>query len=238
MGSNSDSPSRCGERDSIPNCYRAGCVCCCQEISKEMTEECDDVVSAVREAGADAEEFVNDKPLAEHRDLEDDDPLLDAVGGGKGTPPELRLSHVGLMNAGTTTEAVVSGAVHATHKLLHIERSEEPSSEFSGNGGAMLDACGAALLLAFLPEAAEHFAALLCALITRGPEDYSAPLFLLAADGFGHLARDAAAAGITAVLPKPVSPGTLMAGLARCQVTPSAIFPTLTRAPDRCASRS
>ena len=104
-----------------------------------MTEECDDVASAVREAGADAREFVNDKPLAEHRDLEDDDPLLDAVGGGKGTPPELRLSHVGLMNAGTTTEAVVSGAVHATHKLLHIERDEEPSSEFSGNGVRLME---------------------------------------------------------------------------------------------------
>lgn len=51
------------------------------------------------------------------------------------------------------------------------------------------------------------------------------PLFLLAADGFGHLARDAAAAGITAVLPKPVSPGTLMAGLAGCNLTLPALLP-------------
>ena len=46
------------------------------------------------------------------------------------------------------------------------------------------------------------------------------PLFLLAADGFSHLVRGAAAAGITAVLPKPVNPRTLMAGLADCLARP------------------
>ncbi|WP_291844911.1 response regulator [Maricaulis sp.] len=46
------------------------------------------------------------------------------------------------------------------------------------------------------------------------------PLFLLAADGFAHLVHGAAAAGITAVLPKPVNPRTLMAGLAEYLVRP------------------
>ncbi|RKR00382.1 response regulator [Maricaulis maris] len=40
------------------------------------------------------------------------------------------------------------------------------------------------------------------------------PLFLLAADGFAHLVRGAAAAGVSAVLPKPVNPQTLLTALA------------------------
>jgi two-component system chemotaxis response regulator CheY len=40
------------------------------------------------------------------------------------------------------------------------------------------------------------------------------PVFLLAADGFAHLVRGARAAGVSAVLPKPVNPRTLLAGLA------------------------
>jgi len=35
------------------------------------------------------------------------------------------------------------------------------------------------------------------------------PLILLAADGFAHLVRGAASAGVSAVLPKPVSPARL-----------------------------
>jgi len=39
------------------------------------------------------------------------------------------------------------------------------------------------------------------------------PLVLLAADGFAHLARGAASAGISAVLPKPISPARLREAL-------------------------
>ncbi|WP_417488153.1 response regulator [Maricaulis sp.] len=46
------------------------------------------------------------------------------------------------------------------------------------------------------------------------------PLFLLAADGFSHMVRGAAAAGFSAVLPKPVNPQTLMAGLADSLASP------------------
>ncbi len=41
------------------------------------------------------------------------------------------------------------------------------------------------------------------------------PLILLAADGFAHLVRGAASAGISAVLPKPVNPARLRETLLR-----------------------
>ncbi|WP_323762204.1 response regulator [Maricaulis sp.] len=63
------------------------------------------------------------------------------------------------------------------------------------------------------------------------------PLFLLAADGFAHLARGAAAAGFAAVLPKPVNPQTLLAGLAGCLPAPT-VLPAASLLGSAGASRS
>jgi len=55
------------------------------------------------------------------------------------------------------------------------------------------------------------------------------PLFLLAADGFSHMVRGAVSAGFSGVLPKPVSPQTLLAGLAD-SLHPSRPLPVATHA--------
>lgn len=63
------------------------------------------------------------------------------------------------------------------------------------------------------------------------------PLFLLAADGFSHMVRGAAAAGFSAVLPKPVNPRTLLTGLAEVFASPCPL-PTVPLVLDSSASRS
>ena len=85
--------------------------------------------------------MLNDKPLAEGDIRRDDDPLDDAARGDRGQPAVFRLSHVGLMNAGVTTEAVVAGAVRAVDQLMNVEvkRSEAPCSEFSRNGVRLME---------------------------------------------------------------------------------------------------
>ena len=74
----------------------------------------------------------------------------------------------------------------------------------------------------------------------RSPEAGVAPdlpLFLLAADGFSHLARGASDAGFAAVLPKPVNPQTLLTGLADTFASPRPL-PAASTVLDSCASRS
>jgi len=93
------------------------------------------------------------------------------------TEPILRLPFESLSESAQAVDTLRGGT---TPSLAHA-LSAFMMGEFSGDGAAMLEACGSALLLSFLPEAAEHFASQLCALVVRGPEDYATPLFLLAA---------------------------------------------------------